>query len=134
MNLGKLINTIKSINNQILPNNFYLEIILGNDSGYENNYLKNGFWAMSQSEELKNPGLTATFIVRIEDVTAKVNSGISDDLDAEAANIYAAAYNKDADFYRFMRTMEIYKETLDKETVLVLSTDGEFLKYLGSAK
>ena len=54
--------------------------------------------------------------------------------DAEAANIYAAAYNKDADFYRFMRTMEIYKETLDKETVLVLSTDGEFLKYLGSAK
>ena len=53
--------------------------------------------------------------------------------DAEAANIYAAAYNKDADFYRFMRTMEIYKETLDKETVLVLSTDGEFLKYLGSA-
>ena len=56
-------------------------------STLENNYLKNGFWAMSQSEELKNPGLTATFIVRIEDVTAKVNSGISDDLDAEAANI-----------------------------------------------
>ena len=45
-----------------------------------------------------------------------------------------SSYNKDADFYRFMRTMEIYKETLDKETVLVLSTDGEFLKYLGSAK
>ena len=54
--------------------------------------------------------------------------------DAEAANIYAAAYNKDASFYRFMRTMEIYRETLDKETVLVLSTDGEFLKYLGSIK
>ena len=54
--------------------------------------------------------------------------------DAEAANIYAAAYNKDASFYRFMRTMEIYRETLDKETVLVLSTDGEFLKYLGSTK
>jgi len=30
--------------------------------------------------------------------------------------------------------MEIYKETLGKETVLVLSTDGEFLKYLGSSK
>ncbi len=54
--------------------------------------------------------------------------------DAEAANIYAAAYNKDPGFYRFMRTMEIYRETLDKETVLVLSTDGEFLKYLGSSK
>jgi len=54
--------------------------------------------------------------------------------DAEAADIYAAAYNKDPEFYRFMRTMEIFKETLDKETVLVLSTDGDFLRYLGSIK
>jgi membrane protease subunit HflC len=54
--------------------------------------------------------------------------------DAKAANIYAAAYNKDPAFYRFMRTMEIYGETLDKETILVLSTEGDFLKYLGSAK
>ena len=54
--------------------------------------------------------------------------------DAEAANIYAAAYNKDPEFYRFMRTMEIYGETLDKETILVLTTEGDFLKYLGSAK
>ncbi|MFL2989392.1 MAG: protease modulator HflC [Candidatus Neomarinimicrobiota bacterium] len=54
--------------------------------------------------------------------------------DAKAANIYAAAYNKDPAFYRFMRTMEIYGETLDKETILVLSTEGDFLKYLGSVK
>jgi membrane protease subunit HflC len=54
--------------------------------------------------------------------------------DAKAANIYAAAYNKDPAFYRFMKTMEVYKIALDKETVLVLSTDGEFLKYLGSIK
>jgi membrane protease subunit HflC len=54
--------------------------------------------------------------------------------DAKAANIYAAAYNKDPAFYRFMRTMEIYGETLDKETIFVLSTEGDFLKYLGSVK
>jgi membrane protease subunit HflC len=54
--------------------------------------------------------------------------------DAKAANVYAAAYNKDPAFYRFMRTMEIYGETLDKETILVLSTEGDFLKYLGSVK
>ena len=59
---------------------------------------------------------------------------IRDRADAEAANIYAAAYNKDPEFYRFMRTMEIYGETLDKETILVLTTEGDFLKYLGSAK
>ena len=54
--------------------------------------------------------------------------------DAEAADIYATAYNKGPEFYRFMRTMEIYKETLDKGTIMVLSTDGDFLRYLGSMK
>ncbi|MEE2765343.1 MAG: protease modulator HflC [Candidatus Neomarinimicrobiota bacterium] len=54
--------------------------------------------------------------------------------DAEAADIYASAYNKGPEFYRFMRTMEIYKETLDKKTILVLSTDGDFLRYLESIK
>lgn len=50
--------------------------------------------------------------------------------DAEAANIYAAAYNRDPDFYRFLKTMEVYTRTMDKNTILLLSTDGEFLKYL----
>ncbi len=50
--------------------------------------------------------------------------------DAEAADIYAAAYNRDPDFYRFLKTMEVYTTTMDKDTILMLSTDGEFLKYL----
>ena len=41
-------------------------------STVENDYLKDGFWAMSMSEELPNPNLTATFIHRIEDVTDRV--------------------------------------------------------------
>ncbi|MFQ6615691.1 MAG: protease modulator HflC [Fidelibacterota bacterium] len=51
--------------------------------------------------------------------------------DAEAADIYASAYNRDPEFYRFFKTMEIFKQTLDDETVLVLSTDGDFLRFLG---
>lgn len=43
-------------------------------STVENDYLKDGFWAMSRSEELPNPGLTATFIDRIVDVTERVKS------------------------------------------------------------
>lgn len=50
-------------------------------SSVENDYLKNGFWAMDKSKELQNPGLTATFIVRIEDVTRKVLDGITEDTD-----------------------------------------------------
>ena len=41
-------------------------------SSVENDYLKNGFWAMARSEELANPGLTATFIDRIQDVSERV--------------------------------------------------------------
>lgn len=44
----------------------------------ENDYLKNGFWAMSQNEELSNPGLTATFIVQIIDVTDRVLDSIDE--------------------------------------------------------
>ena len=50
--------------------------------------------------------------------------------DAEAADIYAAAYNGDPEFYRFLKTMEVLRETMDSTTVLVLSTDDDFLRYL----
>jgi membrane protease subunit HflC len=54
--------------------------------------------------------------------------------DAEAADIYAAAYNRDPEFYRFLKSMEVLRATLDGETVLLLGTDGELLRYLESAK
>ena len=54
--------------------------------------------------------------------------------DAEAADIYAKAYNKDADFYRFLKTMEVYRDTFDDKTLLLLTTDGDFLRYLETAK
>jgi membrane protease subunit HflC len=54
--------------------------------------------------------------------------------DAEAADIYARAYNRDAEFYRFTKTMEVFKETMNKDTVLLLATDGDYLRYLESAK
>ena len=54
--------------------------------------------------------------------------------DAEAADIYAAAYSRDAEFYRFLKTMEVLRQTLDSSTVLVLGTDSEFLRYLGRSR
>jgi len=45
-------------------------------STVDKDYLTNGFWAMNQSEELTNAGLTATLIQRIEDVTTQVNVGL----------------------------------------------------------
>jgi len=45
-------------------------------SSLENDYLKKGFWAKNQSEELPNPGLTVTFIIRMEDVSAQILPGL----------------------------------------------------------
>ncbi len=50
--------------------------------------------------------------------------------DAEASRIYAEAYTLDPDFYQFMKTLETYRNSLDKDTWLLLSTDSEFLRYL----
>jgi len=50
--------------------------------------------------------------------------------DAEATKIYAQAYGQDPDFYSFINTLDIYKETLDKDSTLILSTDSEFFKYM----
>lgn len=49
-------------------------------STVENNYLEAGFWAMTMEDELPNPDLTATFLIRMEDVTDRVNSALSDEM------------------------------------------------------
>ena len=47
-------------------------------SSVEHDYLTDGFWAKSKSEELANEGLTAKFLVRMEDVTSKIIPFLSD--------------------------------------------------------
>ncbi len=49
-------------------------------SSVEHDYLTDGFWAMNHEEELANPGLSATFLVRIEDVTEEVLADVTSDM------------------------------------------------------
>jgi len=49
-------------------------------SSVEHDYLSNGFWAQSFEEELPNPGLTATFLIRIEDVTDEILGVLNDEM------------------------------------------------------
>ncbi|HRO72681.1 MAG TPA: S46 family peptidase, partial [Saprospiraceae bacterium] len=51
-------------------------------STVENNLLKDGFWATSYKDELPNPGLTATFIDYIDDVTADALQGVTENMSA----------------------------------------------------
>lgn len=50
--------------------------------------------------------------------------------DAEAAKIYTESFNQDAEFYKFFRTLEAYKNTFKDKTTLLFSSESEFLKYL----
>ena len=54
--------------------------------------------------------------------------------DQERNNVYAAAYNKDAEFFAFYRSMEAYKTGLGTGTTYVLSPDSDFLGYLGNQR
>jgi membrane protease subunit HflC len=50
--------------------------------------------------------------------------------DAEAIRIYAEAFEKDPEFYSFVRTLEAYEKSLGQETTVVLPSDSEFFQYM----
>lgn len=54
--------------------------------------------------------------------------------DAKAMNIYASAYNKDPEFYIFLRTLQSYEKFLDEKTTILLDSDMELLKFLENKK
>ena len=56
--------------------------------------------------------------------------------DAKASEIYARAYDqnpKAAELYEFIKTMEMYRKTITKQSTLVLSTDSDLFKFLKSS-
>jgi len=53
--------------------------------------------------------------------------------DAERNRIYASAYNKDAEFFAFYRSLEAYDRSIKQGTPFVLSPESDFFKYLRSS-
>ncbi len=50
--------------------------------------------------------------------------------DAEAIKIYAEAFEKDPEFYAFVRTLKAYEKSLKRDTTIVLPSDSELFQYL----
>jgi len=50
--------------------------------------------------------------------------------DAEAIKIYAEAFQRDPEFYAFVRTLEAYEKSLGRDTTVILPSDSEFFQYL----
>ncbi len=84
-------------------------------------------------ESAKIRGEKERELKRIQSGAYRRAQEIQGEADAEATRIYALAYNLDPEFYQFMKTLETYVSSLDKETWMLLSTDAEFLKYLKSS-
>lgn len=55
---------------------------------------------------------------------------IKGEADGKAAKIYADAYKRDPKFYSFLKTLDTYKNTIDKDTVIIMTTEGDYFKYL----
>jgi len=85
-------------------------------------------------EAYKIEGKREKELKRITSEAYKKAQEIIGKADAEAIMIYARALSRDPDFYSFIQTLDIYKEALDKDSSLILSTDSEFLKYFKGYK
>jgi membrane protease subunit HflC len=63
------------------------------------------------------------------------SQAIRGDGDAEAAGVYASAYGKNPEFYRFYRSLEAYRSAFSSENdVLVISPDTEFFNFWSQSK
>jgi membrane protease subunit HflC len=91
------------------------------------------FRSEGEGEAFRIRGDKERELKRIQSEAYRKAREIRGDADAEATRIYAAAYDRSAEtrtFYEFIKTMEIYQTTLDAETLLILSTDGEFYRFI----
>jgi len=66
----------------------------------------------------------------IESDAYKTAEGVRGKADAEAVAIYADSYGKDPDFYTFLKTLDSYDKTVDANTTVVITTEGDYYKYL----
>ncbi|MFQ5683511.1 MAG: protease modulator HflC [Candidatus Binatia bacterium] len=86
-------------------------------------------------------GRSAEILGQMEKELRQIRSGaykkvqqIRGKADATATKIYGEAYGRSPEFYAFSRTLEAFKEGQNKDSVLVLTTDSDYYRYLKSAR
>lgn len=71
----------------MLTNHHCAYDLIQRHSTIEHDYLTNGFWAINLEDELPNPGVTASFLIRMEDLTEEILSQLTDDMTQEDKNV-----------------------------------------------
>ena len=93
------------------------------------------FRSEGQGEASRINGEKERELKSIQSEAFKLAEEIKGKSDAKAAAIYAAAYNQSAqskNLYAFLKSLEAFEKTFDKNTSIILSTDSELYKYLKS--
>lgn len=96
------------------------------------------------AREHRSRGMEEAEIIRA-DVDARVTVMVADaernsrtvrgEGDALAASVYANAYNKNAEFFSFVRSMEAYRKSFNsKDDIIVIQPDNDFFKYMETDK
>jgi len=87
-----------------------------------------------KGEKAKIEGKTSKDLNRIQSESYRTVQAIRGGAEAKALTIYAGAFNRDPDFYRFSRTLEAYEKSLPAQTKLLLSSKSKFWEILRSGK
>jgi len=88
--------------------------------------------AQGQGKRAEIAGLTSQEQQRIDSESYRKAQEILGQAEAGSTRIYAEAYNRDPDFYRFLKSLETYRGVLGADDTLILSTDSDLLRYLKS--
>lgn len=92
-------------------------------STVENDYLKNGFWAMSREEELPNEGKTITFLVSMEEVTDRIAPQLSEQMDRQTRSAKISSMSAAI-------AGEVKRETGYEATIHSMYNDNRFFLFV----
>lgn len=96
----------------------------------ERNRIAERIRSIGKGEQAKIQGKLNKDLKEIESAAYRQSQEIRGKGEAQAIAIYAGSLGQDAQFYRFVRSMEAYKKTMGKDNNIILSTDSEFLQFL----
>ena len=88
------------------------------------------FRSEGQGESARIQGERERDLAQIQSQAFRAAEEIRGNADAEAIDIYADAYGRDAQFYAFTKSLETYERTMDPSTFFILGTDSELLRFL----
>ncbi|MBI5678531.1 MAG: protease modulator HflC [Planctomycetes bacterium] len=94
--------------------------------------IANKYESEGRREEAEILGSMKRELERIESEGYRTAEETMGQANAEAVKIYAEAYEKAPEFYSFTKTLETYESTFNKQTHLILTTDGDYFRYLKS--